>query len=68
MQTDYIEYPLSGNYLQISTSKYIAGLSPAKNFEILGHIEKHGEISKNLFVGSSFKVVFLTISYYILQD
>lgn len=60
---DYIEYPLTGNYFQISTSKYIAGLSPAKNFEILGHIEKHGEISKNLFVGSSFKGKWSSNSY-----
>ena len=60
---DYIEYPLGGNYFQISTSKYIAGLSPVKNFEILGHIEKHGEICKNLFVGSSFKGKWSSSSY-----
>ena len=60
---DYIEYPLGGNYFQISTSKYIARLSPVKNFEILGHIEKHGEICKNLFVGTSFKGKWSSNSY-----
>ena len=52
---DYIEYPLSGTYFQLATTKYFAGLSPVKNFEIIGHAEKHNEIHKNIFVGSSLK-------------
>jgi len=52
---DYIEYPLNGYYFQIEMSKYHEGKSPINHFEIIGHTEKHFQLKKRLFLGSSIK-------------
>ncbi len=52
---DFIQYPLNGYYVDFESSKYFNGTSPVNHFEIIGRIEKHIELEKNIFLGSSFK-------------
>jgi len=52
---DYVEYPLHGYFLHVEATKYLKGMSPVKHFEVIGKAEKHLELKKRFFIGSSFK-------------
>ena len=52
---DYFEYPLHGYYIHLEGTKFFEGTSPVNHFEIIAKAEKHIELKKRIFLGSSFK-------------
>ena len=60
---DYIEYPLSGYYLQFEATKYLKGTSPVNHIELSSKIEKHIKLKNQFFLGSSFKAKWSSNGY-----
>ncbi|MDC0249506.1 hypothetical protein OAK24_01340 [Flavobacteriales bacterium] len=55
-QRDYTIYPLHGYLLDFELSKYFQKTIPVNHFELKARGEKHIELKKKLFLGSSFAI------------